>query len=145
MTDEDFSLETDLKFAVKEALERKGVMKDLRARLRASVFHCLEDKSVPLPVKKSKDLYLSTELVREFLISMNLQNTLSVFCEELGQESEMNCDREFIAGELGFNVRPRGGEEDTESIPLLTLLVQQARLNRDNYAPDCSMITHKGT
>jgi lisH domain-containing protein FOPNL len=145
MMEEEISLENDLKLAIKEALDRKGVMKDMRARLRASVFHCLEDKSVPLPTKKSKDLYLSTELVREFLISLNLENTLSVFCEELGQESEMNCDKEFVAGELGFNVRPRNGEENIDSIPLLTLLVQQARLNKDNYEPDSSLITQKGT
>lgn len=144
MLGEEISLETDLKSAIKEALDRKGVMKDMRARLRASVFHCLEDKSVPLPTKKSKDLYISTELVREFLISLNLENTLSVFCEELGQESEMNCDKEFIAGELGFNARARNGEENIDSIPLLTLLVQQARLNKDNYEPDSSMITQKG-
>lgn len=33
---------TDLKSAVRDALERKGVIKDIRARLRASVFNCLD-------------------------------------------------------------------------------------------------------
>ena len=93
MIEEEISLDDDLQSAVKEALERKGVMKDVKARLRASVFSCLEDKTVPLPAKKSKDLYLASELIRDFLISLNLGSSLSVFLEEMGQPDEVLCDR----------------------------------------------------
>jgi hypothetical protein len=112
---------TDLKSAVRDALERKGVIKDIRARLRASVFNCLEDKSTPSSANKSKDLYMSTELVRDFLVSMGLSSTLAVFCQELGETSEVNSDREFIAGELGFSISSQDEEVHGDSIPLLTL------------------------
>lgn len=130
---------TDLKSAVRDALERKGVIKDIRARLRASVFNCLEDRSTPSSANKSKDLYMSTELVRDFLVSMGLSSTLAVFCQELGETSEINSDREFIAGELGFSISSQDEEVHGDSIPLLTLLLQQKALRRE-YSLDCAPI-----
>ena len=130
---------TDLKSAVRDALERKGVIKDIRACLRASVFNCLEDKSTPSSANKSKDLYMSTELVRDFLVSMGLSNTLAVFCQELGETSEVSSDREFIAGELGFSISSQDEEVHGDSIPLLTLLLQQQNL-RIEYALDCASV-----
>jgi lisH domain-containing protein FOPNL len=137
MIEENISSDNnDLSSAVKESLERKGVIRDVKARLRASVFKCLEDKSVPLPVKNSKDIHLSIELVREFLRSLDLESTLSVFCEEIGQPVEMRCDREFIAGELGFNILTQGETDRTTPIPLLCQLVQQLRLDKSKYEND---------
>lgn len=130
---------TDLKSAVRDALERKGVVSDIRARLRASVYNCLEDKCTPLSANKSKDLYMSTELVRDFLVSMNLSSTLAVFCQELGEASEINSDREFIAGELGFSISSRDEDVHGDSIPLLTLLLQQQKSKRE-YTSDCPPI-----
>lgn len=128
---------TELKSAVRDALERKGVIKDIRGRLRASVFNCLEDKSTPSSANKSKDLYMSTELVRDFLVSMGLSSTLAVFCQELGETSEVHSDREFIAGELGFSISSQDEEVHGDSIPLLTLLLQQQTSIRQ-YALDCA-------
>lgn len=130
---------TDLKSAVRDALERKGVISDIRARLRASVYHCLEDKCAPPSTKKSKDLYMSTELVRDFLVSMNLSSTLAVFSQELGEASEIHSDREFIAGELGFSISSRDDDVHGDSIPLLTLLLQQQKSKRE-YKSDCPPI-----
>ena len=130
---------TDLKSAVRDALERKGVISDIRARLRASVYHCLEDKCTPPSANKSKDLYISTELVRDFLFSMNLSSTLAVFCQELGEASEIHSDREFIAGELGFSISSRDDDVHGDSIPLLTLLLQQQKSKRE-YKSDCPPI-----
>lgn len=142
MIEEDLANEEDLLVAVKEALERKGVMKDVRARMRASVYNCLEDRTVPLPEKKSRDLYLASELVRDFLVSLNLNSTLSVFCEEMGQPSEILCDREFIAGEVGFSLSSRDKDNRKDSIPLMISLVQQLRLNKESYEPDSSLMVH---
>ena len=52
----------------RQALEKKGVIKDLKARLRADVYQCLEDKSVKMP-EKPADVFLATELIRELLIT----------------------------------------------------------------------------
>ena len=145
MLAEDISLDADLTTALKEALERKGVIKEVKARLRAAAFNCLEEKSAPLPTQKSRDLFISTELIKEFLVSLNLVNTLSVLCEELGQDSEGISDRDFISGELGFNSSSRSREDSTAAIPLLTLLVQQSRLQKDSYAQNNSHTNREGS
>jgi len=46
MLTDDIQSNEDLSLAVKAALERKGVLKDIRAKIRAEVYHTLEDKTV---------------------------------------------------------------------------------------------------
>ena len=46
MLNDDIQSNDDLSLAVKGALERKGVLKDIRAKIRAEVYHTLEDKTV---------------------------------------------------------------------------------------------------
>jgi lisH domain-containing protein FOPNL len=134
MIDDNVSSDNDLQSAVKEALNRQGVLKNVKARLRAEIFNCLEDKTVPLPEKKSKDVYLAAELVRELLESLGLQNSLSVFSEEIGQSTETRCDPQFLAGELGFNITAETGtEQRKDSIPLLVQLVHHMRVVKDKY------------
>lgn len=69
--------------------------------------------------EKPRDVYLASELIREYLINFRLDNTTSVFCEESGQPEQMVVDREFLAGELGLNA-----QGSNEKIPLLVLLIQ---------------------
>jgi hypothetical protein len=45
MLNDDINSTEDLSLAVKAALERKGVLKDIRAKIRAEVYHTLEDKT----------------------------------------------------------------------------------------------------
>ncbi|KAJ1423199.1 hypothetical protein B484DRAFT_398744 [Ochromonadaceae sp. CCMP2298] len=113
MIRDEIVAQTDLADAITEALKRKGVYSKMKAQLRAEVYHTLEDKTTP-EVEKPQDVFLAAELIREFLIAFKLNNTLSVFCEELGQPSEMRVDREFLGGEVGLNTL--GSDE---SIPLL--------------------------
>ena len=136
----------DLKAAVRQALEKKGVVKDLKARLRAEIFHCLEDKGAAKLPEKPQDVYLATALVRDLLVALKLDNTLAVFCEEVGQPAEMRVDREFIGDELGFNVGSRSavdrairGKENAVSpsaVPLLVLLVNHLRHQKASYDAD---------
>lgn len=142
MLNDDINGTEDLSLAVKTALERKGILKDIRAKIRAEVYHTLEDKTVMVTrpgifnssynITNEKeygtDLYLAQELIREYLASLQHNNTLSVYCEETGQPREMGTDRTFIGGELGFNV-----SQCDSSVPLLLLLVQQLRKNKDKY------------
>jgi hypothetical protein len=134
MIDDNVSTDNDLQSAVKEALNRQGVLKNVKSRLRAEIFNCLEDKTIPLPDKKSKDMYLAAELVRELLESLNLQNSLAVFSEEIGQSIETRCDSQFLAGELGFNIPAESEtEQRKDSIPLLVQLVHHMRIVKEKY------------
>jgi lisH domain-containing protein FOPNL len=113
------SKEEDILNVVKEALEGKGVLSTMKARIRAEIFHTLDDKSVQMP-KKPKDVYLANEIIRDYLSCMKLDSTLSVLSDEIGESSnEKGVDREFLGGELGFNTI--GCDKET---PLLMLLIQ---------------------
>ena len=111
---------TDLKAALRAALESKGVLKDIKAKLRAEVFHCLEDKTVELP-DKPRDVHIANEIIREYMTNFNLTNSLSVFMEEGGQPAELSADRQFLASELGLRLRP------DEKEPLLVVILRVLR------------------
>jgi lisH domain-containing protein FOPNL len=122
--------EGDMVDAIKGALERRGSLNSIRAQLRAEVFHALEDKTVEIP-EKPRDVYLASEIIREFLGTLKLANTASVFNEEIGQPSEMRVDRDFIGAELGFDTT-----ETDKQVPLLVMLVQQLRRNKERLEMD---------
>ena len=112
---------SELSEAIYESLKRKGTLNQIKARIRAEIYHTIEDKTTTTP-SKPKEGYLASEIIREFLMSSKLESSLSVFNEEMGQPSEMMVDREFVGGELGFNMID---EKGTGSVPLLVLLVQR--------------------
>jgi len=121
MAAEDAETLSDLSEVVKEALSRRGVLNKVRATIRAEIFHALEDKTVTLP-DKPREVFLASELIREFLQCSSLNSTLSVYNDENGQPADMTVDREFIGGELGVNVQD--SIAGTSSVPLLVLLVK---------------------
>lgn len=120
---------TDLSDTVKEALQRRGVLAKVKATIRAEVFHALEDKTVSLP-EKPREVYLATELIREFLQTSRLNSSLSVFNDEMGQPEQMAVDREFVCGELGVNVND--AIVGTAQVPLLVLLVKHLVQQRED-------------
>lgn len=124
MIRDEIVAQSDLVEAITEALKRKGVYSKMKSQLRAEVFHTLEDKTTPAP-DKPRDVYLAAELIREFMIKFKLNNSLSVFCEEMGQPAEMAVNREFLGGELGLNTLG----SDT-SIPLLISVLQHLSENK---------------
>mgnify|MGYP001794074083 CR=1 FL=1 len=50
-----------------ETLDRRGVLNEVRGRLRAEVFKALDDEAAPKP-KLSNENVLINELIREYLI-----------------------------------------------------------------------------
>lgn len=113
----------DLKCAIIESLESRRVLSDLKSRVRAEVFNILEDKTVALP-QKSPELFVAFELFRELLIDLDLKNTLSVLTEECGHIGDMQVDRDFISGELGF----RTMDHDIPLILIVLRIVKEMKL-----------------
>lgn len=68
----------DLKVAVKESLESRGVLDELRAAVRAEVFRTLEEGETTKP-RPEGDTWLLNELIREYLTYHGLRHTQSVF------------------------------------------------------------------
>lgn len=103
---------------VRHNLETKGVIGDLKAKIRAEVYHALEDKTTPCP-PKPKGVFLASEIIRDYLHSFDLRNTVFVFNEEGGQPAEMRIDRHFLGEELGLNL-----VNIDSDVPLLVLLIE---------------------
>ncbi|XP_023680989.2 centrosomal protein 20 isoform X1 [Paramormyrops kingsleyae] len=103
---------TELKSALKEALEARGALAQLKARIRAEVFNALDDKSEPRPPLPRENLLIN-ELIREYLEFNKYRYTASVLSAESGQP-EVPLDRQFIANEL--NVVE---DASASSVPLL--------------------------
>jgi hypothetical protein len=68
----------ELKGAVKDALESRGVLDELRAAVRAEVFRTLNEGDAAKP-RPEGDTWLLNELVREYLTYHGLRHTLAVF------------------------------------------------------------------
>jgi hypothetical protein len=115
--------------AIFASLSRHGSLQRLRSRIRAEIFNNISDGGIIAP-EKSREVYLSAELIRDFLRTLNLHATLDVFNEEIGvmiDEENTTSNREFLAGELGFDII---SEDTSDKIPMLTLLTNWMLSNK---------------
>ncbi|KAI4885061.1 hypothetical protein NFI96_022511 [Prochilodus magdalenae] len=83
---------------MREALESRGVLGQLKARIRAEVFQALDDQSEVRPPLTHQNLLIN-ELIREYLEFNKYRYTASVLTAESGQP-EAPLDRQFLASEL---------------------------------------------
>ncbi len=65
----------DLKSVLKETLEQKGVLNDIRARIRAEVFTALDADSSAGKPKLSNENMIINEMIREYLEYNRYYNT----------------------------------------------------------------------
>ncbi|CAL8332505.1 unnamed protein product [Merluccius merluccius] len=109
---------TELKSAVRQTLEARGVLDQLKARVRAEVFGALEEDhpGEPRPPLSHENLLIN-QLVGEYLDFNRYRHAASVLKAESGQP-EVPLDRQFLASELKV-VEDAG----SKSVPLLYGLV----------------------
>lgn len=98
---------------MKETLENRGVLGQIRARVRAEVFGALDDQSEPRPSLSNENLLIN-ELIREYLVFNKYKYTESVLLAETGQPMEP-MDRKFLIQELNI----ADEQESSPSMPLL--------------------------
>ncbi|NXP17501.1 FOPNL protein, partial [Scytalopus superciliaris] len=102
----------ELKAVLKDTLEKRGALAEIKARIRAEVFNALDDQSEPRPPLSHENLLIN-ELIREYLEHNRYRYTASVLTAESGQP-EVPLDRQFLAKELNV-VEDASGK----SVPLL--------------------------
>nr|XP_057931459.1 lisH domain-containing protein FOPNL [Doryrhamphus excisus] len=107
---------TELKCAVRETLESRGVLGQLKARIRAEVFGALDDQREQRPSLSHENLLIN-ELIREYLEFNKYRYTASVLTAESGQP-QVPLDRHFLASELRVTE-----DMSSKSVPLLYGLV----------------------
>ncbi|XP_065588735.1 centrosomal protein 20 isoform X1 [Cyrtonyx montezumae] len=102
----------ELKAVLKDTLEKRGALGQIKARIRAEVFNALDDQSEPRPPLSHENLLIN-ELIREYLEFNKYKYAASVLTAEAGQP-EVPLDRQFLVKELNIVEDANG-----KSVPLL--------------------------
>ena len=114
----------DLKSVLAEALENKGVINELKSKLRAEIFTILEDNSFEKP-RISQENLLINELIRDYMEFNHYKYSKSVFLKETNQPPTP-LNREIIAAELHVKE-----DKTTKQVPLLYSILWHF-LNKDD-------------
>eukprot|EP00898_Chlorokybus_atmophyticus_P004027 jgi/Chlat1/4625/Chrsp3S05588 len=135
----------DLRDALREALERRGVLGQLRAKIRAEATAALAPDSHHQQLQQegstrrglSNENLIINELIREYLAYNRYRETLSVFLPESGQPEDPPFDRRFLARTIHASdyCNDEGDGLDSQTpLPLLYSLLA-----------DTAQDLHKGT
>jgi len=119
----------DLKSVLKETLDNRGVLNQMRARIRAEVFSALDDQTESKPILSNENLLIN-ELVREYLEFNKYKYTNTVLLAESGQPKEP-VDRNFLAAELNLTETA-----SSQKLPILYGLVSYFLEQRNNSVPE---------
>eukprot|EP00439_Symbiodinium_sp_Y106_P040967 s650_g5.t1 len=127
----------ELKQALIETLESRGVLGQVKAKVRAEIFAALDDEQVQRP-QLPRENALINELIKEYFEYNGYYHALSVLLAESGHPEEPQFDRRFLASEL------RVREDDrSRSHPLIYALVHGACAS-DVGAPPAAMEERTG-
>ncbi|KAL3995987.1 heterogeneous nuclear ribonucleoprotein F/H [Sarotherodon galilaeus] len=123
---------TELKCALRETLESRGVLGQLKARIRAEVFSALDDQREPRPPLSHENLIIN-ELIREYLEFNKYRYTASVLTAGF---SHKNICRVYRQGKKKKRVQKSKKRKYSVSGSFLSenvLLMPEVREER----PDC--------
>ena len=113
----------DLKSVLRETLEQKGVLNDVKAKIRAEIFTALDAETTNRPQLSNENMIIN-EMIREYLEYNRYYNSASVLMTETGQPSEPPFDREFLHRKFGVSSEARGARP---GMPLLYELIYGLR------------------
>ena len=102
---------------LKDTLEEKGILSEVRAKIRAEIFNALNDKPVTKPNLPNENLIIN-ELIREYLMFNNYHHALSVFLPESGQPKKAPFDRKYISKKLKIVE-----DENSRELPLIYSMI----------------------
>ncbi len=118
----------DLKNVLKETLESKGVLNDIRAKIRAEVFTALDADSGAGKPKLTNENMIINEMIREYLEYNRYYNTSSVLIAESGQPVEPPFDKEYLHKKFSI----QGSGTGSKNVPLLYELIFGLKPNEDD-------------
>eukprot|EP00404_Azadinium_spinosum_P050184 CAMPEP_0180754016 /NCGR_PEP_ID=MMETSP1038_2-20121128/32976_1 /TAXON_ID=632150 /ORGANISM="Azadinium spinosum, Strain 3D9" /LENGTH=177 /DNA_ID=CAMNT_0022787911 /DNA_START=44 /DNA_END=574 /DNA_ORIENTATION=+ len=111
----------ELKEALVETLASRGVLDQVKAKVRAEIFAALDDEQVARPELPRENVVIN-ELIREYFEYNGYHHSLSVLLPESGHPEQRQFDRKFLAAELRLQEDDR-----SRSLPLIYGLVRGLR------------------
>jgi len=121
---------SEIKSAIRETLESTGLVKEVKAKIRAGVFASLEDRSLPAP-ERPHEVALAAELISDYLKTLSFDSSANVFSAESGHEASSSMGRVYLAQQLGLRLVNDDGE-----MPLLVLIIQMLESRKLQAAQD---------
>eukprot|EP00729_Bicosta_minor_P020879 gene20879-3333_t len=88
----------ELKSALKQTLDARGVLGRVRAQIRSEIFSALDDEAEQPPAVSNENMLIN-ELIREYLEYNHYSYTQSTFLTEVGHRGQP-LDRSFLEQEL---------------------------------------------
>ncbi len=73
----------DLKNVLRETLEQKGVLNEVKAKIRAEIFTALDSENAGKPALSNENMIIN-EMIREYLEYNKYYNSASVLITETG-------------------------------------------------------------
>ena len=116
----------ELKNALKETLEQKGVLNEIRAKMRQSIFEAIESDDKPQPKLSNENLIINA-LIKEYLDYNNYLHTSSVFQAESGQPKD-KLDRNFVVSQLNIVET-----NQSQKVPLLYSILFGLQKEEEKY------------
>ncbi|KAH0632069.1 hypothetical protein JD844_020130 [Phrynosoma platyrhinos] len=92
---------TELKAVLKDTLEKRGTLGQIKARIRAEVFNALDDQSEPRPSLSHENLLIN-ELIREYL-EFNKPLLYGIVTQLLHGNEEKVCHTFPVASSAQFS------------------------------------------
>mmetsp|Transcript_9599 Transcript_9599/g.24555 ORF Transcript_9599/g.24555 Transcript_9599/m.24555 type:complete len:118 (-) Transcript_9599:239-592(-) len=81
-----------LKDALKDALDKRGTLNELKAKVRSEVYSAIDDTKGVAKPEPSEETEIINELIREYLKFNNYRNTLSVMIPGTLRRAETKQD-----------------------------------------------------
>ena len=119
----------ELKNALKETLEQKGVLNEIRAKMRQSIFEAIEGDDNPQPKLSNENLIINS-LIKEYLDYNNYLHTSSVFKAESGLNKD-ELTRDVISNRLNIIET-----NQSQQVPLLYSIIFGLKRQDENYEED---------
>ena len=118
----------ELKNALKETLEQRGVLNQIKAIMRQEIYDSIEKDDNPKPELSEENLLIN-ELIKEYLNYNNYSHSSSVFQSETGQPNNV-LDRNSISKKLNIIEN-----ESNKQYPLLYSILFGLKNQDINLAP----------
>ena len=118
----------ELKNALKETLEQRGVLNQIKAIMRQEIYDSIENDDNPKPPLSNENLIIN-ELIKEYLDYNNYLHSSSVFQSETGQPKDA-LNRDTISKELNIIE-----SEQNKQKPLLYSIMFGLENQNVNYMP----------
>ena len=118
----------ELKNALKETLEQRGVLNQIKAIMRQEIYDSIEKDDNPKPELSEENLLIN-ELIKEYLNYNNYSHSSSLFQSETGQPNNV-LDRNSISKKLNIIEN-----ESNKQYPLLYSILLGLKNQDINLAP----------